>query len=447
MRRNIPPCLGCLTTCLLLFLFVSPAQAQEGLHDPNRWEEFVKNSGNNVPGKLPNYTLFTGSGNWSDAARWSDQLPRENSFVLVNGHIEITEDAKCKAIYVGRGSLSVAPGAKLNVLYLTFCDPAAAIYVEGQAEVVRKIYIRRELPEKGTWYFLASPFEMKEVKENVFTLQDDKMSHSGNYFYMHTYNGSHRELSGLSSGNWSVVPASVATSGRIFEKGKGYLFALDAAAKHSELILSSKDPVNLTDIGRGSSIKILVSDTDIQSPHHGWYLCGNPLFAPLPLSAIERNTDLDGNIYVYEEDGYKAYPIGSNYTIPLGGTFFVKAKKSTTLVISSPDRVNQLNQLSALLPVELTRSEPEQFSTPTGHPTVPGDSFSRWYLTEEGIHFEQLPVAGLSTLFDLTGHLLEQRALPMGATFIPLTLPRGGYILQICSGSDCNQYKFIWNNE
>lgn len=342
MRRNLSPCLGRLMTCLILLLYVLPVQAQKSLYNPDKWELLVKDKSYNNPDSLCSYTLFTGTGNWDDAARWSHQPPHIKASAWVNGHVVITEDISCTWIYLGKGSISVAPGCKLTVKYLFLCDPTASIRASGNVEVSHNAVIRYILPEKGKWFFLAAPFDIDRVQEKTHTFQDDKISASGNYFYMRTYNGERRGTFGQPSGNWEVVPVSPTKQPPFFEEGKGYLFALDAGADHTEILFSSKYLVNLTNFGQRGTVDIQVSipEGKASSPHHGWFLCGNPLPSPFPLSAIEPNPDLDGNVYVYEAGAYKAYPIGSEHIIPLAGTFFVKARKSTTLVISPSAPVN-----------------------------------------------------------------------------------------------------------
>ena len=66
--------------------------------------------------------------------------------------------------------------------------------------------------------------------------------------------------------------------------------------------------------------------------NNGWILCGNPYPSAVSLQEILPNPDLDGHVYFYNGQDYEAYPIDSDYAIPAGSTFFVKAVQDTELL-------------------------------------------------------------------------------------------------------------------
>lgn len=99
--------------------------------------------------------------------------------------------------------------------------------------------------------------------------------------------------------------------------------------------ISTRDiPENFANIG-AIAIPLNSDSSSGNQENHGWYLCGNPFPALLPLTQIEKNKALDGNIYVYDGNGYKTYSLNSNYALPPFAAFFVKASSPTELKISS----------------------------------------------------------------------------------------------------------------
>ena len=151
-----------------------------------------------------------------------------------------------------------------------------------------------------------------------FQLGDDKSDTNGNYFYVQTYNGEKRANSQSPSNNWEVIPQTIInTSQPIFKKNKGYLIAIDASADRQNLRFSSKAGDIPIDFGKNgqASIPVSINNQSQNQNHNGWYLCGNPLPAPLSLSQIESNSALDGYIYIYDGSTYQPYVIGSDFAI------------------------------------------------------------------------------------------------------------------------------------
>lgn len=393
-------------------------------------------------GSIPEYSLFSGSGDWNDTLRWTHLPPLRHRSALVNGDAVLTADASCNRIALHEGELQIAPGVRLSLNDLNLYGSDAALLSNGTLDLAGKMTVHKTFAETGKWYFISFPFDVYlSGIDSRFEQQDDTFSGAGNYFYLQTYNGYKRAADNQPSGNWEVVPVHTDPAVPLLEKNKGYLIALDASATDKTLLFSSRPgdlPADFAQTGR-ISVQLEADRTSENSENHGWYLCGNPFPAPLRLSQIETNASLDGNIYVYDGSGYQAYSIGSSYALPPFSAFFVKAFSGTEIRMSASDGSTKAVDVIPANAALATRSEPciEEKST---HLLLSVADF-RFSLCQKQLYLENVPSVGHIRLFDLTGQCIFQQAVTAGSQTVPLHGGSGLYILQISVAGTRQQYK------
>ena len=320
-------------------------------------------------GMIPTYSLFTGNSDWNHEDRWSHLPAYRHRNALINGNISINTNISCKDIFIGNGNIHILPTGNLSANNLTIYPndgilaSSSTLRSSGTINISGKITIEKTFAQKGKWYFISFPFDVfASGIDPDFQLGDDKSDTNGNYFYVQTYNGEKRANSQSPSNNWEVIPRTIInTSQPIFKKNKGYLIAIDASADRQNLRFSSKAKDIPIDFGKNgqASIPVSINNQSQNQNHNGWYLCGNPLPAPLSLSQIESNSALDGYIYIYDGSTYQPYVIGSDFAIPPFSAFFVKANNSTSLSVYNTSEPANYKLLSTNAPISFPTSEPQ----------------------------------------------------------------------------------------
>lgn len=392
---------------------------------------------------IPKHSLFTGAGNWNDKSRWSHLPPFRHRRALINGDVEINSLVQCNQASLADGSLRITDNGHFIVDELFLHNTDISLAVAGELTVNKQITTYYTFPEKGKWYFLSFPFDVSlKGLDPRFELKDDTFSGNGNYLYVQTYNSDKRASSQQATGNWEVFPMpSSSENPLIFEKGKGYLVALDATASDNTLTFSGDKESIPDNFGKAASIPINISSSgDADTDHGGWYLCGNPLPAPLELSRIKPDPALDGNIYLYDGNTYKPYPIGSNYALPPFAAFFVKATAATALTITG-----ELSEANAILlksdfslrselaePTEV-KTQISQVEKETGKSFIKGNT----------LYLDNLPSAGKVKVIDVAGRVVYSRAVSNRSSVLPLSLRSGLYIIIIEAGGYRAQHKCV----
>lgn len=263
-------------------------------------------------------------------------------------------------------------------------------------------------------------------------------------FMSNPNNGDKRASSNQSAGNWEVVPIRP-DNVPLFEKNKGYLIALDEKTTNRTLSFSSRPgdiPENFANIGV-IAIPLNSDSSSGNQENHGWYLCGNPFPALLPLTQIEKNRALDGNIYVYDGNGYKTYSLNSNYALPPFAAFFVKASSPTELKISSnstPTKAINIIPTNFPMSKSITEPHPDKQSTEI---ELPNTENFRFFIKDGQLHLQNIPEAGYIKVFNMMGHCMFQKRIRQGSLVVPFTNLSGMYILQIHSANYQKYYKVV----
>ncbi len=396
-------------------------------------------------GDIPSYSLFSGIGNWNDTTLWSHLPPLRHRNALIKGDVTITTDTYCKDIAIHSGSLKINPDNRFILQNLDLYENKASLYSAGEILLSGHITLHKTFEKAGKWYFISFPFDVYPSGiDPRFEQKDDTPNDGGNYFYVQSYNGDKRASTNQSIGNWEVIPVR---SGDIpvFEKNKGYLIALDEKATEQTITFSSRPDDIPVDFGNTGAITIPL-DSDITSgneENYGWYLCGNPLPAPLLLSGIEKNMALDGNIYVYDGSGYKTYSLNSNYALPPFAAFFIKASSPTELKVSSNStstKAMEIIQTNFPLNKSIAEPHPAKQNTAIGNPHTKDFHF---FIKDKQLYLRNIPETGYIRLLNMMGQCLLQKEIRQGSQVIRITDRPGMYILQIHSAKYQKHQKVI----
>ena len=183
--------------------------------------------------------------------------------------------------------------------------------------------------------------------------------------------------------------------------------------------------------------------TSDNQENYGWYLCGNPFPAPLVLSQIEKNSALDGNIYIYDGSGYKTYSLNSNYALPPFAAFFVKASYPTELKVSSNNtstKAMEIIQTNFPLNESIAEPHPAKQNTAIGNPDAKDFHF---FIKDKQLYLRNIPETGYIRLLNMMGQCLLQKEIRQGSQVIRITDRPGMYILQIHSAKYQKHQKVI----
>lgn len=292
-------------------------------------------------GSIPAYTLFSGNGNWNDTLRWSCLPAARERNALIRGKATVSQTESCRSAAIGNGGLFIASGGRLNVkenLAFYSSEKENPVLVNaGTLQIDKKVTVTKTFPRKGTWYFISFPFDVYVSGISGCTLKDGTPNQGGDYFYVKYYDSARRASMGTDAGNWITVGSTGTASSPLFEKNKGYLIALDEASSTTQLCFSSQEGAIADSFGKSAAVAIpFYGHPDgIDSPHSGWFLCGNPFPAPLPVRSLAGVSGIGSYVYYYDGTTYQVYEAGGDAVIPPFGAFFLKVKENCTLNIVS----------------------------------------------------------------------------------------------------------------
>lgn len=394
-------------------------------------------------GNIRQYSLFTGSGNWEDSISWSHNPPLRNRKALIEGNITTHDDINCRITAINNGSLHISSNTQFSTRDLYLYNTESLLSSEGDLSVTNQIILHKTFEEKGKWYFISFPFDIYANNiDTRFQQKDATPNNGGNFFYVQTYNGEKRAQNNLAFGNWEVLPIPSGNT-PVFEKNKGYLIALDEKADDQTLTFSSQPGDIPSSFARNGCISISISPSieNTNKENYGWYLCGNPLPCPLPVSQIKDIANLDGNIYLYEKGNYKTYPAQGNFAIPPYTAFFVKASASTEIPVSA----EPLSPTTRLLQVSsfstLSAEEPSVDINPTDMDT--GLSQPHFQIKESTLHLLNIEGDGFVEIFNITGNCLLKRPIINGEQITLSHYPKGIYLLYIHTTKNEERKKFM----
>lgn len=219
------------------------------------------------------------------------------------------------------------------------------------------------------------------------------------------------------------------------------MVALDAAASDNTLTFSVEGENMPEDFGKTVSIPVNVaSSMDAGNDNSGWYLCGNPLPAPLKLSQIQPDPALDGNIYLYDGKNYAPYAIGSNYELPPLAAFFVKASATTELTVTNEPSTAKAVLLKSGYPLRSELTEPINVKTQLLKIRKENETS---ILKGNVLYLSGFSSVGKLKVVDVAGQLVYSCPVPQGSSVQSLPLRGGLYILIIEAGGYRAQHKCV----
>lgn len=371
-------------------------------------------------GNIEQYSLLQQSGTWHDHSLWSHDYTSLRRVALIDADVRINQSAECLHLINNQKEIQIQPEGVLHTRQMTTLHTFA---------------------EKGKWYFVSFPHDVSLAGIDArFQLGDASTVTTepvNNILYIQTYDGRRRAENNRSDGNWTVLSADAFSPEDILlEKGKGYLMAIDETADIQTLSFSS--PANNSQTFR-ETLSVPLEANTLQrgdEENNGWILCGNPYPSAVSLQEILPNPDLDGHVYLYNGQDYEAYPIDSDYAIPAGSAFFVKAVQDTELLFQrKEDTASSVILQHAALPYQ--GKEPRSLSiTQAIKP-----SCKIQYIIRSGKIYIQNSQAGELIVYTVLGKEVKRMRLLEGEGEYALPQSAGMYFLRIISGTQIETVK------
>ena len=170
--------------------------------------------------------------------------------------------------------------------------------------------------------------------------------------------------------------------------------------------------------------------------NNGWILCGNPYPSAVSLQEILPNPDLDGYVYLYNGQDYEAYPIDSDYAIPAGSAFFVKAVQDTELLFQRKENTASSVILQHMaLPYQ--GKEPGSLSITQA---IKPPCKIQYIIRSGKIHIQNSQ-AGELIVYTVLGKEVKRMRLLEGEGEYALPQSAGMYFLRIISGTQTETVK------
>lgn len=371
-------------------------------------------------GNIEQYSLLQQSGTWHDHSLWSHDYTSLRRVALINADVRIDQAAECQHLINNQKEIQIQPEGVLHTRQMTTLHTFA---------------------EKGKWYFVSFPHDVSlNGIDTRFQLGDASTVTTepvNNILYIQTYDGRRRAENNRSDGNWTVLSADAFSPEDILlEKGKGYLMAIDETADIQTLSFSS--PANNSQTFRETMSVPLEANTlqGGDEANNGWILCGNPYPSAVSLQEILPNPDLDGYVYLYNGQDYEAYPIDSDYAIPAGSAFFVKAVQDTELLFQrKEDTASSVILQHTALPYQ--GKEP---GSPSITQAIKPSCKIQCIIRSGKIHIQNSQ-AGELIVYTVLGKEVKRMRLLEGEGEYALPQSAGMYFLRIISGTQTETVK------
>lgn len=371
-------------------------------------------------GNIEQYSLLQQSGTWHDHSLWSHDYTSLRRIALIDADVRINQAAECLHLINNQKEIRIQPEGVLHARQMTTLHTFA---------------------EKGKWYFVSFPHDVSLAGiDSRFQLGDASTVTTepvNNLLYIQTYDGRGRAENNRSDGNWTVLSADAFSPEDILlEKGKGYLMAIDETADIQTLSFSSPADNSLT---FRETLSVPLEANTLQGgdeANNGWILCGNPYPSTVSLREILPNPDLDGHVYLYNGQDYEAYPIDSDYAIPAGSAFFVKAVQDTELLFQrKEDTASSVILQHAALPYQ--GKEP---GSPSITQAIKPSCKIQYTIRAGKIHIQNSQ-AGELIVYTVLGKEVKRMRLLEGEGEYALPQSAGMYFLRIISGTQTETVK------
>ncbi len=393
-------------------------------------------------GTIERYSLFTGSGTWDQEERWTLLPAYRQRRALIRGEMEVTGETKCRETHLADGHLVVRQEGSLQTEQTFLHIPGAEVYTPGKFQTTQQVTCYRTFPHKGRWFFISFPFDVyRDDVDPACTLADDRPNQGGDFYYVLAYDGTKRMNDNRDRGNWKVVPANYPSHLPLFEKGKGYLIALDEKASMDKLSFSTPAETRLCWENQAFSmaLDIPVKPAHTATENHGWVLCGNPFPAPVAVKDIQVLGTDNYSFYYFDGVEYTCLDPESDVLLPAFSAFFVKADSYCTLSLQ-PLREPSSGQL---LPVDgNNRTVKEPSGSAYGYTVENGNSLIGRVRGKQ-LYIDNPVAAGEVAIYTVNGGCVLKKNIPKGSSSVDLPFSRGIYLFIVQAGGEVTQEKFV----
>ena len=304
-------------------------------------------------------------GSLTDTSIWSLGIPQTYENYILNHSTTLNSTQSAGEVQIAPGkSLNLTSGSALSVRKLDlFSDDtygtSEIVRDGGTLSVTDKVSITKTLPEKGKWYFISFPFDVKASGVKSFDIGDESTTEAGNHLYIKSYDGEKRARSGRSTDNWIVTSAPTDQSMIIFEKNKGYLIAIDATSDTQEICFESSSTPTFSS-SETINTPCYIHDNNQESVHTGWILTGNPLLNSLQLNGKPSLIGVTPFAYYYNQESHTYDVFNMNEgSLPFKpfDAFFVKTTENgamsfTTAIDASSKSISEQEKVSITLTIK-----------------------------------------------------------------------------------------------
>ncbi len=229
---------------------------------------YATNSGGTSYGAAQTFTtsassasIFSGTGNWGDVARWNNGIPGTATDVTIDGTATITlsDNADCKNLTIGTGSLTINSGASLITNGAVTGNATVKSYIEG-----------------NKWHLISSPVS-------------GALSGSFSMKYLQSFDEAAYKYLDIQLTTVELLP------------GQGFALWGDNLGFTHDYV----GPLNT-----GSVIISGLTRTDINdADKSGWNLIGNPYPSVLDWNSVSK-TNLNTAIYIANGNDWAIYNSG-----------------------------------------------------------------------------------------------------------------------------------------
>lgn len=361
-------------------------------------------------GDIPSYSLFSGIGNWNDTTLWSHLPPLRHRNALIKGNVSITTDTYCKDIAIHSGSLEINPGSLFILQNLDLYENKASLHSGGTILLSGRITFHKTFEEPGNGilsHFLSTFIRLASTSTSNKRML--RLTTEATIFMSNptTETSGHRptNLPGIGKSCPSVPIMSPCSKKQRLpdrirrENDKPNFIFFISTRRHPRKFCQYRSYCN--------SFKFRQFFRQSRKPRLVFVRQSIP--RTTSINPNRKNRALDGNIYVYDGNGYKTYSLNSNYALPPFAAFFVKASSPTELKISSnstPTKAINIIPTNFPMSKSITEPHPDKQSTEI---ELPNTENFRFFIKDGQLHLQNIPEAGYIKVFNMMGHCMFQK--------------------------------------
>lgn len=361
-------------------------------------------------GDIPSYSLFSGIGNWNDTTLWSHLPPLRHRNALIKGNVSITTDTYCKDIAIHSGSLEINPGSLFILQNLDLYENKASLHSGGTILLSGRITFHKTFEEPGNGilsHFLSTFIRLASTSTSNKRML--RLTTEATIFMSNptTETSGHRptNLPEIGKSCPSVPIMSPCSKKQRLpdrirrENNKPNFIFFISTRRHPRKFCQYRSYCN--------SFKFRQFFRQSRKPRLVFVRQSIP--RTTSINPNRKNKALDGNIYVYDGNGYKTYSLNSNYALPPFAAFFVKASSPTELKISSnstPTKAINIIPTNFPMSKSITEPHPDKQSTEI---ELPNTEDFRFFIKDGQLHLQNIPEAGYIKVFNMMGHCMFQK--------------------------------------